>query len=210
MLPREYLTVTGPAEAEIEVKRSKFIAHVSPATSVEEAEAFIAEVRRRHAQATHNVPAYAVGLEVETQRSSDDGEPSGTAGRPVLEVIKKSALRNVAIVVTRYFGGTLLGTAGLIRAYGQAASAGVATAGIERRVLHRSLSISVEYPLLGRVQNAIKRAGYVVEDVTYLEKVTVKVAIPMDAAQAFAERMVELTRAQIQVEEGPAGYRRST
>ena len=204
---KEYLTAAGPAEAEIIIKRSRFIAHLSPAASVEEAEDFIAAVRARHSQASHNVPAFSVGLEVETQRASDDGEPSGTAGRPVLEVIKKSGLRDVAIVVTRYFGGILLGAGGLLRAYGQAASAAVTAAGLRRLVLHRTVLVSVDYPLFGKVQKEIERLGLAIEGVDCLEKVTVKVAVPVDAVPVFKGRMIDLTKARAGLEEGPAGYR---
>lgn len=201
--------MAGPAETTLIIKKSRFIAHVRPATSEEEALAFVEEIRKQHWQATHNVPAYSVGLELETQRASDDGEPSGTAGRPVLEVIKKANLRNVAIVVTRYFGGTLLGAAGLIRAYGQAASDGIATAGVIRRWLHRSVLVSVDYPLFGRVQKEIERQGLPVEQVSYLERVTMQVAVPVDEAPAFRERIINLTNAQVQVSEGGEAYRDS-
>ena len=206
MLPREYLTVNRPAEAEIVIKRSRFIGQVSPASCVEEAEAFIAAVRARHPDANHHVPAYAVGLEVETQRASDDGEPSGTAGRPALEVIKKSELRNTALVVTRYFGGILLGAGGLLRAYGQAASAAIATAGPRRFVLHQQVLVAVAYPLFGKVQKEVERLGYAIEGVDYLDKVTVKVAVPVEAAAGFKERMIDLTAARAYVSDGPAKF----
>ncbi len=206
MLPKEYLTVSKPAEAEIIIKRSRFIGQVSPVASVEEAEAFITAARARHPGANHNVPAYAVGLEVEAQRAIDDGEPSGTAGRPVLEVIKKSELRNTAIVVTRYFGGTLLGAGGLLRAYGQAASAAITASGLRRFVLHQQVLVAVAYPLFGKLQKEVERLGYAIEGIDYLDKVTVKVAVPVDAVAGFKERMIDLTAAQAHVSDGPLKY----
>ncbi|MEW6624877.1 MAG: YigZ family protein [Bacillota bacterium] len=119
-----YLTVKQDAKSELIIKKSKFIAHVAPVSTVEQAESFIAEIKAQHREATHNVYAFAVGDNGAFKKASDDGEPSGTAGRPVLDVINNKGLQDVAVVVTRYFGGKLLGAGGLIRAYSQAAAQG--------------------------------------------------------------------------------------
>lgn len=136
MLQR-YLTVRPEGETEIEINRSRFISYVKRVETQEEAVAFIQEIKKKHWDATHNCSAYIVGENDQFQKMDDDGEPSGTAGKPILEVIKKKGLKDTAIVVTRYFGGIKLGAGGLIRAYGKSASAGVRAAGVVERILTR-------------------------------------------------------------------------
>ena len=132
---KEYLTASGEASAEMEEKKSRFIATVKPVATEEEAQFFINSIKSRCWNATHNVYAYYIGGDTVTQRFSDDGEPSGTAGIPVLEAIKKLGVEDTAVVVTRYFGGTLLGASGLVRAYGKSAAMGIEAAGIVKRML---------------------------------------------------------------------------
>lgn len=151
-----YTTVAGRGLAEIIIKKSRFIAHVAPVTSEEEAWAFIEEIRTQHAEATHNCFAFKAGT---VQRMSDDGEPSGTAGRPIFDVLDKQGLSDTVIVVTRYFGGILLGAGGLVRAYSQAAVAGVEAAGIARAVPAVDLRLRLEYALLGKVQYILQQRG---------------------------------------------------
>ena len=120
-----YLTVSGYGEAEIEIQKSRFIAYVQRAEEEEAAAAFIEQIKKKHWNATHNCSAYVIGGNDQWQKADDDGEPSGTAGKPILEIIKKNQLKDTVIVVTRYFGGIKLGAGGLIRAYGKSASAGL-------------------------------------------------------------------------------------
>ena len=140
----EYRTVAREAEITLIEKKSKFIARIKPVQTREEAEGFIEEVRKEHWSATHNVPAYIIGINQEIQKYSDDNEPSGTAGLPVLEVLKAHDLVNTAVVVTRYFGGTLLGRGGLVRAYGGAAREAVKEAGIVRMVPATKFGLTVD------------------------------------------------------------------
>lgn len=151
---REYRTVAGRGEAEIIVKKSRFIGQVCPVNSEEEAAAFVAEIKRKHYDAAHNCHAWII--DPLNQRSSDDGEPAGTAGRPILEVLRKENLEQVAVVVTRYFGGVLLGANGLVRAYSQACKAGLEAAGMGRMLPHRKLTVAVDYALYGRLENQIR------------------------------------------------------
>ena len=144
-----YRTVQGYGQAEVEINKSRFIAYVNRAESEEEAIAFLERIRKQHWDATHNCAAYIVGENEEHQKANDDGEPSGTAGRPILEVIKRSALTDTIIIVTRYFGGIKLGTGGLIRAYGKSAVVGLEAAGIVERQLHTRMTATIDYSLLG-------------------------------------------------------------
>ena len=148
----EYRTITNFGQDEIIIEKSTFIGYAKPVTNEEEALAFIQEIKKKHRDATHNVPAYVLGENNEIQRCNDDGEPSGTAGVPVLEVLKKEDVRNVAVVVTRYFGGIKLGTGGLVRAYTKGAKIALEAAGIVRQVLYQVMSLSIEYTLLGSVR----------------------------------------------------------
>ncbi len=187
-----YLTLRDPGRAEIVVKKSKFIATASPVAAESEAQAFVDEVRREFWDATHNVYAFVVGEHNEIARSSDDGEPSGTAGRPVLEVVRREDVHYCAVVVTRYFGGTLLGAGGLIRAYSSAAREGLYAAGIARAQPMREVRFVIEYPMLGKVQSHLAEAGIETVDIDYAERVTMRVMVPSDALDLFAAAMTGL------------------
>ncbi len=172
MLLVEYNTVAGPAETVLIEKKSKFIAQIRPVSSAEEAEAFIEEVKKEHWNATHNCPAYIIGVNQNIQKFSDDGEPSGTAGLPILEMMKAYEVVDAVIVVTRYFGGTLLGRGGLIRAYGGAAKAALLEAGIVRMLPATQVRVTVDYGISGKVQNELINAGIAITDTEYLQDVT--------------------------------------
>ena len=161
---KQYLTVKNFGQATLEVNKSLFIAHVSRTETEETALAFAAEIRKKHHDATHNCFASIAGLQDDFQKADDDGEPSGTAGKPMLEVLKKSKLCDVSIVVTRYFGGIKLGGGGLIRAYGKSASEGVRSAGIVERTLHSRIGIDIAYHLLGPLENQLRMQGYSITD----------------------------------------------
>ena len=154
--PHRYLTISSPASAEIEVRRSRFVCDVAPATSEEAARTFIERVRARSRDARHHCTAYVLGPDGATLRSNDDGEPSGTAGAPMLEVLRGRGLTDVAAVVTRWFGGTLLGTGGLIRAYGDAVSAALEQASLLSMELREGLVVEVGVADGPRVENALR------------------------------------------------------
>jgi uncharacterized YigZ family protein len=202
----EFRTVKCRAEAEIVIRKSRFIGHVMPVASEAEAVSFIEEIKRKHADATHNCSAYVVGERDEHQKQSDDGEPSGTAGKPILEVIRHKELKNTAIVVTRYFGGILLGAGGLIRAYTDAAAAGIAAAGMVRRVLHREVTVTVDYTWYGKLDNELRNRGIRLGDTQFTDKVTVR-CLPRNAgAEGFAAWLADLTRGQGDIRLGGALY----
>ena len=156
---QNYKTVLQEAEAEFTEKRSRFIARVAPVQSEEEALAFLEKVRTKHREARHNVYAYIV-RENNISRFSDDGEPSGTAGLPVLNVLARQNLTDVCIVVTRYFGGILLGAGGLARAYGKSAADGILAAGACEMIYSEVFSVTVDYSLLGKIQHVLEEKGF--------------------------------------------------
>lgn len=205
-MQKEYKTVFNSACAEIEEKKSRFISSVKPVSNEAEALEFISSLKTKYWDATHNVYAYFISGESTAQRFSDDGEPSGTAGLPVLEVIKRTGVQDLAVVVTRYFGGTLLGAAGLIRAYGKSAAQGIEAAGIVRRLLCAEISIMVEYTLFGRLQNLILGKGYAVKDVIYEQDVEILVYIPVDETESFLSMVEEETNARALVETRDKAY----
>lgn len=189
----EFQSPSKRASAECAAKKSRFIGTVAPAFTVEEAEALIQSVREDHAGATHNVWAYSVGTGTPLERLSDDGEPRGTAGYPVLEVIKKRGLRNVACVVTRYFGGTLLGAGGLLRAYGHAATIALDAAGLARYVYHNVINVTVDYDQFGRVQRELEGRGIRISGISYTAKVTITAYVTPEDVDTLAARVRDIT-----------------
>jgi uncharacterized YigZ family protein len=199
-LDKEYKTVLNTGVCEIEEKKSRFIATVKPVQNEEEALEFINELKSKYWDATHNVYAYSIGGNTIIQRYSDAGEPSGTAGLPMIEVIKRMGLQNLAVVVTRYFGGTLLGAAGLIRAYGKSAAAGIEAAGIVIKRKCKEVSVIVEYTLFGKVQSLLISQGYTIKDVVYEQDVELIVYVFVDEVDKFIEILIEATNARALIE----------
>ncbi|HHW32260.1 MAG TPA: YigZ family protein [Clostridiaceae bacterium] len=202
----EYKTVLKEAVAEFEEKKSKFIASVKPVSKEEEALEFINRIKSRYWDATHNVYAYYIGGDVTTQRFSDDGEPSGTAGMPVLEVIKRMDVRDLVVVVTRYFGGTLLGATGLVRAYSKSATLGIEAAGIVKKSLCTEVKAIVEYTLWGKVQNLIQKKGYPVNNISYGQDIDISIFVPVGEADDFLILMEEETNGRAVTELGEKMY----
>jgi len=189
----EYFTVKGSAHHTIVVKKSKFISNVLPVENQDEAEKYIDAFRKKYWDATHNVYAYTIGLNDEIQKFSDDGEPAGTAGKPVLEVIKSITLKNVLVVVTRYFGGILLGAGGLIRAYGDSAAAGLNEAGIVKKTKYNIYEVKVDYNQLGKLQWEIKHKGLIISDTSFTAKVRLKVCVPVNSTLNFKDFIMNIT-----------------
>lgn len=185
-----YKSIMKQATSELIERKSRFICNVSPVNTEEEAVGFVKKISGMHKDATHNVFAYIVSGAVETQKASDDGEPQGTAGIPVLEVIKREGLINVCVVVTRYFGGILLGAGGLIRAYSSAARNGLIEGRIVTMARFTNLSITIGYPLLGKVQNIVTSIGNTIVNIEYTELVKIYVKCRFE----MLERTVKLVR----------------
>ena len=205
-MKKEYLTVSREAAAELEERKSRFIATVRPVSSEEDAFSFIDGLKSRYWNASHNAYAYYICGGSIFQKFSDDGEPSGTAGLPVLEAVRRLQVQDVAVVVTRYFGGTLLGAAGLVRAYGKSASMGIEAAGIVKRQLCIETSIIMEYPLFGKVRNMAAASGYTVKDAVYGQDVELVLHIPVDEFESFTGLVTEATNARAIITAGEKGY----
>ncbi|MGX7197179.1 YigZ family protein [Enterococcus olivae] len=199
-----YLTIKEDGQAEIEIKKSRFICFFKRITSEEEAKAFIQVIKKEHWKANHNCNAFVLGDKNEIQRSSDDGEPSGTAGVPMLEVLKKNDLRNVVAVVTRYFGGTKLGAGGLIRAYSSAVSHALNEIGIVEGKRQKEIFVTIEYPLLGKLQHYLEQNNFFVKDTQFLEKITLCVMVQEEAT--FKEAVTDLLNGQVVFEDGEYSY----
>lgn len=198
-MPINYKTVQDYAEAEYEISKSRFLTFVQRAGSESEALTFIQQIKKLHWEASHNCSAYSIGEYATLQKADDDGEPSGTAGKPLLEVLKKTGINDVVIVVTRYFGGIKLGAGGLIRAYGKAASLGLAAAKIVEKVRHRRLAIDFTYTLLGTLENNLRLRGYQIEAKEFTEQVRLLVLVPKDEQDQFVEEITEWTSSQAKI-----------
>lgn len=202
----EYLTVKGTAINEIIIDKSRFIAHISRTETEEEAQAFIASIKKLHKDATHNCSAYLIGERDQIQKALDDGEPSGTAGVPILEVIRKKGLKDTTVVVTRYFGGIKLGAGGLIRAYSRSASEGINAAGIVERTLMKVMNVQIEYHWLGKLENELRASTYLIKDIQYLEKVSILIFVKEDLVETFSNWITELTNGQAELTETDTQY----
>lgn len=203
---QEYFTVKGYGETEIVIQKSRFIAYVNRAETEEEAQEFIQSIKKKHWNATHNCSAYVAGENDQFQKANDDGEPSGTAGVPILEVIKKKQLKDTVVVITRYFGGIKLGAGGLIRAYSKAASEGIRAAGVVKRKLMRVMHTKLDYSWLGKVENELRSSVYTIKDIHYLDKVEFEVFVEENQTENFLKWMTELTNGQGEITEGEMLY----
>ena len=191
---------------EIIIEKSTFIGYAKPIKIEEEAIEFVNEIKKKHKDATHNVWAYTVGKSMNIQRYSDDGEPQGTAGIPTLEVIKKEDLRDVVVVVTRYFGGIKLGAGGLVRAYTKGAKVGIEAAKVIEKVMYKDVRIKIDYNLLGKVQNEIMNMGYFVKDTVYEDNVEFIVYSRIDEVEKLTDRMIDITSATATITIGEEFY----
>lgn len=195
----KYKTVYEGGEGEIIEKKSRFIATVIPVKTEEEALEFIERMRKKYWNATHNCFAYVLGEQFEVQRCSDDGEPSGTAGKPMLDVLLGEEIHNVAVVVTRYFGGTLLGTGGLVRAYSGAVKEGISCSTIITKMQGRKLHIGTDYTGLGKIQYILGQRGLNVLDTVYTDKVDLEVLLPKEEEQAVIAEITEGTNGKAEI-----------
>jgi uncharacterized YigZ family protein len=203
----QFKTVQAYGASEIVIKKSRFIGHAKPIQSEEDAAGFIEMIKKEHVAAAHNCSAYVFGERDQIQKQSDDGEPSGTAGKPILEVIKHQGLKNVAVVVTRYFGGILLGAGGLIRAYTDGAVAGIAAAVPINRVLHRKIVVEVDYTRYGKLENEFRNCSLILGETLFTDKVTVA-CFPLEAdVETFIQWMLDLTNGQCVLTIGENEYR---
>ncbi|MEE3955083.1 YigZ family protein [Peribacillus frigoritolerans] len=192
----QYLTVAGRGDHEIVIEKSRFISHIARVETEDAAQAFIQEIKKKHKDATHNCSAYMIGEQNQIQKALDDGEPSGTAGVPILEVLKKKELKDTAVVVTRYFGGIKLGAGGLIRAYSKATSEGINTTGVVIRKLMRVISTTVDYTWLGKLENELRSSIYQIKEIQYLDQVNILVYVEETQKETYTAWITELTNGQ--------------
>ncbi len=195
---KPYKTLMKRADDEFIVNKSRFIGHAKPVETEEEALAFLAEMREKYADATHNCYAYIIGPNMGVMRYSDDGEPGGTAGMPIIEVMKARGVTNCCVVVTRYFGGILLGAGGLVRAYTQGAVVAINAAQVG--VMHPTARylMDVSYPMLSRVEFNLKSEPVIIEDKTFADVITLTILVRCTDEDAFVKRMVEISEGRIE------------
>lgn len=193
-----YKTVAMESETLIIEKKSKFYSHVKPVDNEADAIEYLNQIRSRYSDATHNVYAYVID-ENNIFRYSDDGEPGGTAGMPVLDTIRKSGIVDVIVVVTRYFGGTLLGTGGLVHAYGASAKKGLEESGIIIRTMCDIISVKVSYELSGKLQYKLASEGHMVEDTLYENDVTFFICSPKEDTQKLIAELVDTTNGKAEI-----------
>lgn len=205
-MKKEYNTIESVSEIIYEEKKSKFISRAIPVKTEDEAMYYIGKIKEKHKDATHNVYAYSVNDGILKQRFSDDGEPSGTSGKPTLESITRLNVLNLVVVTTRYFGGTLLGTAGLIRAYGKSSQLAIEKAKIIKMVYRTKVSIILEYTFLGKVQNLINNMNYKIEKINYDVDVEVIVLVPCEEVDKFIAKIIEETSDRVLWQELESTY----
>ena len=189
-------------EGETEVKKSRFIATTRPVKSEEEAVSFIAEMKKKYWDASHNCSAFTIGRNHELTRCSDDGEPAQTAGRPMLDVLLGEDVHNCCAVVTRYFGGTLLGTGGLVRAYSAAVKEGLRNCQILEKQLARKLTVETDYTGLGKIQYILGEEKISTLDSQYADKVSLTLLVPVDQLDPLMEKLTEGTNGRCVMEPG--------
>ena len=203
-MAKNYKTIKADGSMEWEIKKSRFLCHLKRVNTEEEAKAFIQSIKKEHWKANHNCSAYLIGNNSEIQRSSDDGEPSGTAGVPMLEVLKKNELINVCAVVTRYFGGIKLGAGGLIRAYAHSVSEGLQAVGLVVGKSQQEVFLEIDYSLLGKLQNSLD--DKMIKDTLFTDKVTVICAVDEEQVPDFEAEMIDLLQGQVTISLGEIGY----
>ena len=195
-----YLMVAKDGEQEIVVDKSRFICHVKRVYNDQDAIEFIKEIKKKHWNASHNCSAYQIGDLNEIQKANDDGEPSGTAGLPMLEVLRKQNLKNCVVVVTRYFGGIKLGAGGLIRTYGRAVSEAIKTLGLVERKTMRLMVVHADYGLLSTLQNRLAGTDYLLKDIHYTDQVSLDVLIEIESQEIFTSWLLDLTHGKVTIE----------
>lgn len=207
---KAFRTAKAPSEIEYVVQKSRFIGRCFPIQAEAEALSVLEALRKRHWDASHNCYAYALGENASTARYSDDGEPGGTAGLPMMEVLKAQGLTDLLVVVTRYFGGVLLGAGGLVRAYSKATAEAIRAAGVVEMLPSRELSFSMPYPIWGKLESKLRGGDFgrcAIETPEFGAAVFLRVTLREDEAQRFADALVEATDGRVSAEFGAISHR---
>ncbi|MFI1393938.1 YigZ family protein [Streptomyces sp. NPDC020681] len=205
-MQEQYRTVAREGVHETEINRSRFICALAPAATEQEAQAFVARIRKEHPTATHNCFAYVVGADAAVQKASDDGEPGGTAGVPMLQMLMRREVRYVVAVVTRYYGGVKLGAGGLIRAYGGAVGEALDTLGTITRQRFRLATVTVDHQRAGKLENDLRATGRTVREVRYESAVTIEIGLPDADVDAFRGWLADATAGTAVLELGGEAY----
>ncbi|MEU0128416.1 MULTISPECIES: YigZ family protein [unclassified Streptomyces] len=205
-MQEQYRTVARAGVHETEVSRSRFLCALAPAATEHEAQEFIARIRKEHPTANHNCFAYVIGADASVQKASDDGEPGGTAGVPILQMLMRRDVRYAVAVVTRYFGGVKLGAGGLIRAYGGAVGEALDSLGTITRRRFRLLTVTVDHHRAGKLENDLRAGGRAVHDVTYAEAVTFEIGLPETEVEDFRAWLADATAGAATLELGGEAY----
>jgi len=205
-MQQQYVTVAGEGVHETEVSRSRFRCALAPAATEEEARAFVERIRAEHPGASHNCWAYVIGADGGVQKASDDGEPGGTAGAPMLQMLTRREIRYAVAVVTRYFGGTKLGAGGLIRAYGGAVGEALDVVGTRTRRRCRLLTVTTDHQRAGRLENDLRSGGRTVREVRYGAEVTIEIGLPASEVDAFRSWLADSTAGTARLELGGEAY----
>lgn len=201
-----YKTVKSEGAVEITEKKSRFIANVKEVSSEEEAIEFYETIKKKYWDARHNVFAYYIGGLSSVQKFTDEGEPAGTAGMPILEVIKRQGLEDIIIVVTRYFGGILLGTGGLVRAYSKSAQEAIKSAGIIEKIWSAKMHIRIEYTYLGKIQAIANNEGWRIIDTQYADLIDIYLAVPIEALGILKKKISEISAGSLEINEFDKDY----
>ncbi|MFG2759439.1 YigZ family protein [Streptomyces wuyuanensis] len=205
-MQEQYRTVAREGVHETEINRSRFICALAPAATEREAQDFVARIRKEHPTATHNCFAYVIGADAAVQKASDDGEPGGTAGVPMLQMLLRRDIRYAVAVVTRYYGGVKLGAGGLIRAYGGAVGEALDALGTVTRQRFRLATVTVDHQRAGKVENDLRATGREVRDVRYAEAVTIEIGLPDSDVDAFRAWLADATAGTAELELGAEAY----
>lgn len=201
-----FLTIKENGSNELIIKKSKFIANLARTTTVAEAEAFIKKISKQYHDASHNTYAYTLGLNDEQAKASDNGEPSGTAGVPELKALQLMKLKNVTVVVTRYFGGIKLGAGGLIRAYSNSVTEAVQKIGVIKRVLQQEIIFTIPYNRFDEIEHFLKQKQIFIADTQYAANITIKVFIDEDKVKNFEQDLINLMSGKISFQKGERRY----
>ncbi|MGC5396617.1 YigZ family protein [Streptomyces sp. DT20] len=205
-MQEQYRTVARAGVHETEINRSRFICALAPAATEQEAQDFVARVRREHPAASHNCFAYVIGADASVQKASDDGEPGGTAGVPMLQMLTRREMRYVVAVVTRYYGGVKLGAGGLIRAYGGVVGEALDALGTLTRQRFRIATVTVDHQRAGRLENELRATGRGVREVRYAEAVTIEIGLPDADVEEFRRWLADATAGEAELELGEEAY----
>ncbi|WP_240136285.1 YigZ family protein [Streptomyces sp. MUM 178J] len=205
-MQEQYRTVAHAGVHENEINRSRFICALAPAATEQEAKEFIARIRKEHPTATHNCYAYVIGADAAVQKAGDDGEPGGTAGVPMLQMLMRRDVRYAVAVVTRYYGGVKLGAGGLIRAYGGVVGEALDAIGTITRQRYRLASVTVDHQRAGKLENDLRATGRSVRDVRYAESVTIEIGLPDADVDAFRTWLADATAGAARLELGGEAY----